>query len=87
MLSESRGDKKPTPASFYLYFPDVDATYKKLIEAGGISLMEPIDTFYGNRESGVKDFWGNSWWVATHIEDVSEEEIQRRENARQQTAG
>jgi uncharacterized glyoxalase superfamily protein PhnB len=40
--------------------------------------MEPADQFYGDRHGGVKDAAGNSWWVATHIEDVSEEEMARR---------
>lgn len=42
------------------------------------SIMEPADQFYGDRHGGVKDAAGNSWWVATHIEDVSEEEMARR---------
>lgn len=40
--------------------------------------MAPTNTLYGNRESGVKDQFGNYWWIATHVEDVTAEEMQRR---------
>ena len=36
------------------------------------------DQFYGDRNAGVQDSWGNNWWIATHIEDVDEAEVQRR---------
>jgi PhnB protein len=66
------------PGAFYVYVSDVAAVYKRALPAGAVSLMEPVDTFYGNRESGVKDQFGNSWWIATHVEDVTPEEIQKR---------
>ena len=47
--------------------------------AGAISLMEPADQFYGDRNAGVKDATGTQWWIGTHIEDVSEEELQKRQ--------
>jgi len=78
MISESRGEWKPMPGAFYLYVSNADAIYKRALQAGAVSLMEPMDTFYGNRESGVKDQFANSWWIATHIEDVTPEEMQRR---------
>jgi uncharacterized glyoxalase superfamily protein PhnB len=62
----------------YLYVPDVDATYKQAIAAGGISVREPADQFYGDRSGAVKDPGGNEWWIATHKEDVSPEEMKRR---------
>ena len=84
MISEARGEWKPMPAALYLYISDVDAVYRRALEAGATSLMEPMDTFYGNRESGVKDQFGNYWWIATHFEEVSPEEIQRRAEAASQ---
>ncbi len=78
MLSESKGEWKPMPGAFYLYVSDADAIYKRALQAGAVSLMGPVDTFYGNRESGVKDQFGNSWWIATHVEDVTLEEMQKR---------
>ncbi len=62
----------------YLYVDDVDKTYKKAINAKGTSLREPTDEFYGDRSSGVKDNWGNEWWIATHVEDVDDEEMEKR---------
>lgn len=78
MIAESSEKLKPMPAAFYLYVTDADAIYKRALQAGATSLLEPLDTFYGNRESGVKDQFGNSWWIATHKEDVSTEEMQKR---------
>jgi len=78
MLSEARGEWKPMPAALYLYVSDVDMVYKRALQAGAVSLMEPTNTFYGNRESGVKDQFGNYWWIATHVEEVALEEIQKR---------
>ena len=78
MFGEPMGDFKPMPGSLYLYLNEVDATYKRAIAAGGTSIMEPADQFYGDRNAGVKDSAGNIWWMATHIEDVSHEEIARR---------
>lgn len=81
MISEARGECKPMPAAFYLYISGVDAVYQRALAAGATSLMEPTNTFYGNRESGVQDQFGNSWWIATHVEDVSLQEIQKRAEA------
>jgi PhnB protein len=79
MLAEAKPPEwSAQPASFYLYVPDCDSAYKKALEAGGMSIMEPMDQFYGDRHGGVKDASGNSWWIATHIEDVSDEEMKRR---------
>jgi uncharacterized glyoxalase superfamily protein PhnB len=58
--------------------PDVDATYKSAIDAGATSMMEPGDQFYGDRTAGVRDPFGNEWWIGTHIEDLSAEELHHR---------
>lgn len=49
--------------------------------------MEPGDQFYGDRNAGVKDPVGNTWWMATHIEDVSPEELRKRSAAHAQQTG
>jgi uncharacterized glyoxalase superfamily protein PhnB len=69
------------PAMLHLYVEDVDALYTRALAAGGASLREPADQFYGDRSAGVSDRWGNEWWIATHIEDVTPEEIERRAQA------
>jgi len=87
LVFDAREESKAAAASFYLYVPDCDAIYQSAIAAGGTSLLEPADMFYGDRNAGVQDFAGNQWWIATHIKDVSPEEVQEMENARSQTAG
>jgi PhnB protein len=64
-----------------LYVPDTDASYHSAIAAGATSIREPADQFYGDRSGGVRDICGNEWWMATHIEDVSKEEMERRMKA------
>ena len=78
MIGQARDQWTPRQASFYLYVEDVDSVYKRAVAAGGKSLREPTNEAYGDRSSGVEDSQGNQWWIGTHIEDVSPEEIQRR---------
>ena len=74
------------PSMLYLYVPDTDALYISAIAAGATSIREPADQFYGDRSGGVRDFCGNQWWIGTHIEDVSSEEMKRRMAAMTATA-
>lgn len=69
---------KAMPSSIYLYVTDCDAVYKRALEAGATSLMEPKDQFYGDRSCGVKDPVGNHWFIATHKEDLTKEELYKR---------
>jgi PhnB protein len=80
MLGQARDEWKARPGTLYLYVPDVDATYRRALAAGGASLREPTTQVYGDRSGGVEDPVGNQWWMATHVEDVSPEEIDRRAN-------
>jgi PhnB protein len=82
MLTDGGGDWKPMPAALYLYVNDADATYQRALTAGATSVMEPVTQFYGDRHGGVKDPSGNIWWIATHVEDVSPEELRKRAEAR-----
>lgn len=81
MLGEPMGEVQPIPAMIHLYVEDADAAYRRALEAGAASVMEPTDHFYGDRSGGVKDFAGNHWWVATHVEDVPPEELKKRAEA------
>lgn len=54
------------PTALHLYVRDADAVYQRALAAGGTSLEEPVDQFYGDREAGIKDPTGNVWWIATH---------------------
>ena len=69
--------------ALYVYVPDCDAIYTKALAAGGTSLMEPTTmTHAGQRYGGVLDPTGNQWWIATHLEDLTEEEEQQRIDAK-----
>jgi uncharacterized glyoxalase superfamily protein PhnB len=78
MIGQARDQWKSRPMSFYLYVPDVDALYKSALAAGAKSLQEVTTQFYGDRSGGVEDPQGNYWWIATHVEDVSPGELERR---------
>jgi PhnB protein len=64
----------------YLYVEDCDATYRRALEAGATSIMEPTNQFYGDRSASIKDQCGNHWYIATHIEDLSKEDLNKRMN-------
>ncbi len=68
------------PNTTYMYVPDVDAAYRRALSAPGTakSLRAPTDEWYGDRSSGLEDAWGNQWWLATHIEDISPNDLERR---------
>jgi len=78
MMAEPTGPFPAAPASLYLYLDDVDAVYANAIKAGAESVMPPSNQFYGDRMGGVKDLCGNTWWLATHIEDVSDDDMKAR---------
>lgn len=78
MAGQSRDEWKAMPTSLYLYVENVDEVYGRALAAGATSIDEPSDKAYGDRGCGVKDAHGNVWWIATHIEDVADEEIERR---------
>jgi PhnB protein len=69
------------PVSILLYVPDVDATVARALEAGATLTRPVADQFYGDRTGGVTDPFGHVWYVATHMEDVSPEEMKRRHAA------
>ena len=79
MMGEASEKYPPLHGALYLYVEDVDKTYQNAINAGATSNMAPADQFYGDRTSGVNDPFGNKWWIGTHIEDVSPEEMKKRE--------
>jgi uncharacterized glyoxalase superfamily protein PhnB len=66
------------PAMLYMYVEDVDAVYRRAIAAGSESIIEPRDQFYGDRVGAIRDPAGNQWWIATHKEEMSSEEMTRR---------
>jgi PhnB protein len=78
MCGSASDQHPPLPAMLYVYVADVDAVFQKAVAAGG-EVVRPVETqFYGDRSGGVKDPCGIQWWVATHVEDVSMEELAKR---------
>ena len=78
MMGQAGGPWREMPGSILLYVPDADATYKSALDAGGKSVQEMTTHFYGDRSGGVEDPSGVTWWISTHVEDVSPEEMERR---------
>jgi PhnB protein len=55
-----------TPGSIYVYVPDVDASYRRALERGAVSVAPPEDKPYDERNAGVRDSYGNTWWISTY---------------------
>jgi PhnB protein len=70
--------EQPVPAAVLLYTEDVDAVYARAVEAGAVAVNEPADQFHGDRAGSLRDPFGHRWMLATHIEDMSEAEMQQR---------
>jgi PhnB protein len=72
-----------SPVGIMLYLKDVDAVATRAVDAGA-TLERPVeDQFYGDRLGAIVDPFGHRWYIATHVEDVSEKEMQRRMQAMQ----
>ena len=86
MLSDEnkeRGQLSPesiggTPCSIMLYADDVDAVFKRAVAAGSKAVMPPADMFWGDRMGNLVDPFGHKWAIATHKEDVSPAEMEKR---------
>jgi PhnB protein len=66
------------PITMYMYVENVDAVFDRAVTAGAKVKQPIVDQFYGDRSGGVVDPFGHTWYIATHKEDVSGEEIQKR---------
>jgi PhnB protein len=64
-----------TTSSVFLYVEDIDAVFKQAVGAGATAAMEPTDMFWGDRFGAVIDPFGHHWSLATHIADLSEDEV------------
>ncbi len=84
MLSdEMMGNRSPqtlggSPVSIFLYVENVDSVFNQAIDAGAKSDAAPTDMFWGDRFGKLTDPFGHVWSIATHIEDVSPEEMEKR---------
>jgi PhnB protein len=81
MESFGPGHYGGSPISLHVYVPDVDATAKQA-ETAGAKVIRPVaDQFYGDRTAGLQDPFGHRWYLATHVRDVSTEELQQHMHA------
>ncbi len=78
MIGRAQGEQAPLPCMLYVYVKDVDASYHKALAAGARSVKEPTDAFYGDRSAGVADLHDNQWWIASQVEKLDNQELQRR---------
>ena len=65
-IDEAHGEFQPMPCHLHVYVPDTDAAYERTLRAGATSIEAPKDAPYGDRTAGVKDVFGNSWFIATY---------------------
>lgn len=86
MMGQSNEQWPAMNAMLHLYVEDVDTVFGSAVEAGGRVVREPQDMVYGDRSGGVNDPYGNQWWISTHVEDVSPEEMHRRQAEELETA-
>lgn len=66
MIGGYEGMAEETPSAIHLYVEDVDAVYRRALQAGAETLHAPVEQPYGDREAGVRDAFGNLWYIATH---------------------
>jgi uncharacterized glyoxalase superfamily protein PhnB len=66
-IDEAHGEFQPMPCHLHVYVPDTDAVYERAMQAGATSIEVPRNAPYGDRAAGVKDAWGNSWFIATYL--------------------
>ena len=67
-----------SPVMLHLYVPEVDKRIEQAVKAGAKLVREVKNQFYGDRSGGVEDPFGYLWYLATHVEDVSDAELQKR---------
>jgi PhnB protein len=80
-LSESHRRWGPRPVALHYYTPDCDDVFAQVLRAGAKLYLPMKDQVYGDRAGGLIDNWGDHWYIATHLEDLTMGEIHRRASA------
>ena len=70
-----------SPVSLYVYVPNADTAFKQAIAAGAVETMPVADMFWGDRCGSLKDPFGYSWMIATHTQDLTQEQISKGADA------
>jgi PhnB protein len=66
-----------TPVSFFVYGENVDAAWKRAVDAGAKPIVPLADQFWGDRAGCIEDPFGHQWWLAQHIKDMTPEELRK----------
>jgi uncharacterized glyoxalase superfamily protein PhnB len=77
-MFDAKADWLPAPNFTTLYVEDCDVVHGRALQAGAISVTELSTNAWGDRGSRIRDPFGNIWWIQTHVEDVSQDEMVRR---------
>jgi len=77
-LADAGADWPAMQCALQVYVPDTEAAYHRALSAGAVSIMEPAKQFYGDLTASVKDMCGNNWYIATQVEVISKEEVDKR---------
>jgi PhnB protein len=82
MAFDARPGWPETPGFLRLFVDDCDAVFQRALDAGASAVTTPTTLFFGDRVGRVRDPLGNIWWIQTHVEDVTPDEMQRRAGQR-----
>jgi PhnB protein len=78
MVGQAEGSSKARSPMIHVYVEDCDATYERALAAGATSITPPATQVYGDRSAGVEDAEGTTWWIATCVEEIAADELDRR---------
>ena len=68
MIADGVPGWPPVPSHVHVYVPDVDATYRRALDAGAVSVQAPVKKDDADKRGGVKDSGGTTWWIASKVE-------------------
>jgi PhnB protein len=79
MMFDAQADWPDTPSFLCLYVPDADATYSRALAAGAVTVTPPMTSrIIGDRGARIRDPLGNIWWIQTHLEELTKDEMMAR---------
>jgi len=78
LMFDAKQNWPDTPAFLYLYVDEGDALYEQALKAGAVSMTRMTTHAWGDRIGRICDPFGNIWWITTHVEDLSTDEIVKR---------
>ena len=77
MSAKSAETLGASPISLYIYVPNVDEAFKQAVNAGAIAIMPVADMFWGDRAGTLKDPFGHTWMIATHTQDLTQDQMKK----------